>query len=124
MAAVEIPFSPSVGAYRLTFIIETVQYIFDARWNTRAAAWYMDVLEADETPIALGIKIVLGCLLGRRTNHPLFNNGVLVAIDLSGQEMDATLDDFGTRVAILYYPVLDWIVALQGQGVVNSSTTS
>lgn len=113
MAAIEVPFVPSIGAYRFTTVIETKQYVFDVRWNTRDAAWYFDVLDADESPIVKSIKVVLGAYLGRLSHHPLFTNGVMVAVDLSGQELDATFDDFGTRVAIQYIPVLDLIVRIK-----------
>lgn len=112
MAVVELPFSPSIGQYTFTATIETVQYVFNVRWNTRDSAWYFDVLEADTTPIVYGLKIVLGTYIGRRTNHPLFNDGVIVAVDLSGQETDAGFDDLGIRVALQYIPALDLIIRL------------
>jgi hypothetical protein len=107
MASLEIPLVPSIGSYRFGTAIDTVPYLFDVRWNTRDQAWYLDVLETDETPIVRGVKIVLGAYLGRRSNHPLFKNGVLVASDTSGATRDATFDDLGTRVKLQYIPVLD-----------------
>lgn len=113
MAAIEIPFAPSIGAYRFATVIGTGSYTFDVRWNTRDAAWYFDVSDSDGAFIVVSVKVVLGAYLGRRSNHPLFANGVLVAVDLSGQELDATFDDLGTRVALQYIPVLDLIVRLK-----------
>lgn len=125
MAAIEIPFTPSIGEYRFATVIGSTSYTFDVRWNSRDSvidengvevvrgAWYFDVREADGTVVVIGIKVVLGVYLGRRSNHPLFANGVMVAVDLSGNEREATFDDLGTRVAIQYIPVLDLIVRLQ-----------
>lgn len=109
MASIQIPVLPSVGSYRFATVIETVAYIFDVRWNTRDQAWYLDVLEVDETPIMRGMKILLGVYLGRRSSHPLFMNGVLVASDMSAQGKEAGFDDLGTRVLLQYIPVLDLI---------------
>lgn len=99
--ALVIPFVPSIAFYRVATTINSTQYIFDVRWNTRDSAWYFDVLEEDETPIVRGVKVVLGCLLGRNTDHPLFRQGVIVAADLSDSGRDAGFDDFGTRVQVM-----------------------
>lgn len=107
-----LPFVPSVPYYRFRTSIENVAYIFDVRWNVRDAAWYFDLLETDETPIALGVKIVLGMSLARRIKHPLFRNGTLVAIDTSGKLREPGLDDLGTRVQIRYYTVYDIIAVI------------
>ena len=116
--AIELPILPEfngerVGSFRVGTSIEGVQYVIDGRWNTRDAAWYLDFYEADLTPIIFGIKVVLGCYLGRRCNHAIFRNGVLVAVDLSGQRLDATYDDLGTRVVLEWIPVLELIRRLR-----------
>lgn len=80
-----------------------VPYLFDVRWNARAASWYFDMFEADETPIISGVRIVLGTYLGRRCTHDFFRRGVLVAVDTSGAGRDAGLDDLGARVQVRRY---------------------
>lgn len=103
----EIPFVPSIGLYNFSTTIGGTPYSFDARWNTRDAAWYVSLYEIDLTPIVLGVKVVLGAFLGRRCQHKLFRAGAFVAQDLSSQQLDAGFDDFGTRVIVKYIPVLD-----------------
>lgn len=100
-------FQPSVPAYRFGTSIEQVPYIFDVRWNSRAAAWYFDVLEQDETPIVLGVKVVLGAHIGRRSQHVLFRRGTIVAIDTTQQGREAAVDDLGTRVEVRYAPLAE-----------------
>lgn len=112
MAAIELPFVPSLANYRVGTTIEGASYIFDARYNSRTKAFYLDVRDISATLIIAGIKVVLGAYLGRRSTHQLFRNGVLVAVDLSDQKREATLDDFGVRVVIEYIPVLDLMVRL------------
>lgn len=98
-----LPLIPSEPNYRVgTQLVET-QYILDVRWNTRDAAWYMDLLQEDETPIRMGIKLVLGSPLGARTTDQAFPPGVFIAVDLSGAGRDATLDDMGVRVVVMFY---------------------
>lgn len=99
--ALLLPFVPSIPFYRFSTTLDNVEYVFDVRWNNRDAAWYFDVSETDNTPIAQGIKVVLGTYLGRWVNHTLFRDGVIVAVDLSDAGREATLDDLGTRVQIM-----------------------
>jgi len=98
-----LPLIPSVPSYRVATTLAGTQYVLDVRWNGRAAAWYMDLLQEDTTPIALGIKIVLGRFIGIRVTDPAFPPGIIMASDLSGAGIDATLDDIGTRVAVYFY---------------------
>ncbi len=100
-----MPMVPSVPFYRLATAVDSTAYLIDVRWNERDAAWYLDFYEEDETPIAMGVKVVLGAYLGRSFQHPLFRDGVFVAVDTSGQRLDATLDDLGTRVHIRRYQI-------------------
>lgn len=101
-----LPFKPSVPNYTFTTTISDdptapATYKFDVRWNASDDGWYFDVYEQDGTLIMASVKIVLGTYLGRRSNHPLFRNGVLFPIDTSGDERDPGIDDMGTRVKVI-----------------------
>lgn len=109
-----LPLQPSVPWYRMTVPINDTPYLFDVKWNARDQAWYFDLYEVDETPIAFGIKIVLGISLGRRVQHPLMQHGAFVARDLSNQWIDAGFDDMGTRVQLRYFTVYDIIAVARG----------
>lgn len=98
-----IPTQQSIPNYRIGVPIDGTLFLFDFRWNARDAAWYFDMYEADETPIVVGVKIVLGTYLGRRCTHPFFASNVLVARDTSGQGLDAGFDDLGARVVLLRF---------------------
>lgn len=99
-----LPLVPSVFNYRVGTSFEGVQYLVDVRWNGRDAAWYLDLLEEDETPVRLGMKVVLGAVIGGRAFADAdFPAGVLIASDLSNEGRDATFDDLGTRVLVYFY---------------------
>lgn len=102
-----LPFVPSVPFYDLDTVIEGVSYTFATRWNTRADAWYFDLYADDGTPIVHNVKIVLGAYLGRTVHHPLFREGVIVAVDTerSRTPREATLHDLGTRVQVRRYTI-------------------
>jgi hypothetical protein len=63
----------------------------------------MNISEIDETVVVLGLKLVLGTYIGRTCAHPLFSEGVFVAVDTTNQHAEAGLDDMGTRVEVWYY---------------------
>lgn len=102
-----IPFAPSIPFQDFGLTFDGTLFVFNARWNQRAGAWYFDVFEDDQIPVIQGIKIVLGAYLGRRCNHRLFRTGVFVAVDLSGAGRDATLDDLGTRVQVARFSIAE-----------------
>lgn len=99
----QLPLAPSIPNYRVGTVLGGTQYLIDVRWNARDGAWYMDVLAEDETPIALGIKIVLGAFLGGHVTDPSFPDGLLLASDLTGRGMDAGFDDLGAGVVVNFW---------------------
>lgn len=111
--AVELPLIPSEPFYTFGVDLEDTSYLIEMRWNGRdvPGAWYMSIMEEDGTPIRMGIKVVLGTFLGRRSVNAKFPPGLLVAIDLTGKGQDATLDDLGTRVVVYYYTAAEILTA-------------
>jgi hypothetical protein len=104
-----IPFEPGNPKYELVTTIDGDPYVLDVRWNDREGheGWYFDLLDEDGTHIADGLRIVLGAYIGRRVDHKLFKNGVLVAVDTERTEprREAGLDDITRRVQVRYYNV-------------------
>lgn len=98
-----LPLEPSTPSYRVATSLEGKTFLLDVHWNDRDGAWYFDLLEADETPVRYGIKIVLGALLGGRVVKKSMPPGYLRASDLSGEGREAMLDDLGTRVVVYYF---------------------
>lgn len=107
MATVQLPLEPSVPNYRVATTLSGVPYLLDVRWNGRAEAWFLTVLDARGVVIRAGIKIVLGVLLGWRVTDLRWPPGVFMAVDLSNRGIDARLDDLGTRVVVWYSPIED-----------------
>ena len=113
-----IPLRPGVFDYIVgTQLIDT-QYNLHVYWNDRdnaeAGAWYVDVLDASENPIAVGLKIVVRWYLGRTTQAPPFTTGVLICYDLTGLDQDPGLNDLGGRHQLYFVPEED-LVAIQAQ---------
>lgn len=105
-----IPFDPSNPNHEFTCQLDGAQYLLRARWNARDLSYYLDVSDEAGDPIRVGIRIVLGALLGARCSDARFPPGLLIAVDTSsptGMGIDAGIDDLGARVQVWYYPLGD-----------------
>lgn len=107
MADQRLPLVPTIPHYEVATQLGDDLFILELRWNARDEAWYMGVFDDAGTAIRVGIKIVLGTLLGGRVRAAGFPDGVLQAVDLTGAGLDAALDDLGTRVAVYFTPRAD-----------------
>lgn len=103
--AVALPLEPSVPHYDVGVALDGVPYTVEVHWNSRDAAWYLTLRDEEGDPIAgmTGRKIVLGIPIGVRSRDSRRPPGRLLAVDLSGRDLDATLDDLGVRVVVYYY---------------------
>lgn len=101
---------------RISIALDQEVYTMRFRWNSsddaRKGAWYVDVWEADGvTPIAFGIKLVLGAKLGNRYNHQLFVGGMFMAERGAPTGVEAGFFDIGTRVILVHFTIADRILA-------------
>ena len=104
METVVLPFTPSDASYRFNTTLADTAVVFDVHWNADDAAWYIDIREFDDTPIACGLKLALGAFIGRFTSHVIFHLGTIFAIDTARGHREARFDDLGTRVVVLWVP--------------------
>lgn len=109
-----LPIKTGDARYRFSTDLRDTTYLVRVRWNARDGAWYLDLLEADGAPIVLGVKVVLGACLAHHVVHPLFQEGVLVARDTSHKGAPPNIDDFGSRVQLVYLTRDDMIAELLG----------
>lgn len=110
-----IPITPGDPEQIISTTLDGEQYVLRFRWNTtddgRKGAWYMDAKERDgKTPIAFGIKLVLGTFLGQGVNHQLFSGGMFL-IDTSGSGEEARLFDLGGRVLLMHFTIADQLLS-------------
>jgi len=100
---VQLPIAPNVPFQEFRTTLAGVEYLFVFSWNGRASAWHFDLYDSDGDPIRLGVRAVLGTMPGRRSADIRFPRGALIVTDTSQEQLDATLEDFGTRVLMHFY---------------------
>lgn len=118
--AVVIPITQGDPLQLMSISIDGEPYVLRVRWNMTDAAWYLDAWERDGvTAIAFGIKLVLGVMLGKAYNHPLFQSGGMFLIDLSNTGVEPGFTDLGARVILASTTVADLIALGQPSRTVN-----
>lgn len=106
-----INFVPSDPLQLASVALDGATYVLRARWNTTDDAWYLDAWERDgKTPIAFGIKLVLGVRLGGTYNHALFAAGMFL-LPLTDTGAEPGLDDLGRSVLLVHMTADDAIVS-------------
>lgn len=114
-----IPFTPGKTNEEFRVALGGVTYVFHTRWNARDSidpdtgeargAWFFDLYEENLTPVAIGVKVVLGPPLGRAYPNEFFVRHILQVVDTSGEGADAGFDDLGARVQVIHLGPSDFV---------------
>lgn len=102
----EIPIPSDTPLFSQRIALDGQEYLLQFDWNDREQRWYMSLLDIDEKPLAMGMKIVANVPILRRFTLPSLPPGDLIAIDLSNQFGEPpTYTELGIRVRLFYFPV-------------------
>ena len=103
MSQAEIPVLPGVPFQSVRVSLDGVSYTLDLRWNHRAAAFFLDLFDADRVPLMVGRRVVAGAMLTRQSHHvPGMPPGEILVFDTAARDVDPGLDDLGVRVQLIY----------------------
>lgn len=99
---IQLPMATNLPAFSFTSTLSGVAYSFNAYFNTRANRWMLDLLDVTQTPILMGIPLLIDRdLLGQYTTLPVPPGGLFV-IDESGQQTEPGLGSFMLDHALFY----------------------
>lgn len=99
--AIQVPQGIPFWTQRVT--LEGRDFYLRAEWNQRDSRWYLGMSDAKEVVIYQPRKVVADWDLLRVIVDRRRPPGFLFARDMTGQGLPPGLDDFGTRVLLLYY---------------------
>ena len=93
---------------KYTIEVELNNEVFRLRfqWNVRAGDWYMDILDSDDNPILLNIKLVINySLLDQYRYMTTLPKGEFILWDLEQNPSTGGLgfDNFGKRYQLLFF---------------------
>ncbi len=91
---VEIPLRSDLPHFTVVAELDGTIYRLEFRWNTREAAYYMHMYDADEVLIQGSLKCVVGWPIGSlECTDPRRPLGTLVFIDTNNSDRDPTWTD-------------------------------
>jgi hypothetical protein len=119
--ATVITLVPGDPEQRVQITLDGVGYTLRARWNSRddedLGAWYLDAWDRNgTTPIAWGVKLVLGIRLGATAQHPLFSGGGMFLVDGRAPDdpnrgQNPRLNELGGAVTLWHFTAADAVLA-------------
>jgi len=99
-----IPVDNTVPSFTVTLNIEGIFFKFNFDYNYRDARWHLSIYNTDNTPVLLGLKLVLNYEL--IFQHPIegLPRGSLMLYDLSSTNDPCVFDDksLGDRCQLIY----------------------
>jgi hypothetical protein len=98
---VSLPITQDSANFDFAVELAGITWTFGFRWNRRGEMWVMTVGDGEGTPLVSGVFVVINTplLRGRLPALP----GDIIAIDSSGQGLDAAFEDLGRRVELFHY---------------------
>lgn len=103
MAVTVVDTSQQLFDYRQRVAFDGTTFELRFRWNTRMQAWFMDVLDEDRNTVVYARRCIIEWTMLRQSRHvdgaPA---GELINIDTTQRDVPPTLEDFGTRVLMMY----------------------
>lgn len=100
--AFTIPLNSEFKDYQFTQTIENTTYLFNVRFNQRMAKWTMSLSLADGTEIIGMRPIISNWLPFSRFRDTRLPKGEFIFLDTTGQAVDPTDVDLGTRVILVF----------------------
>lgn len=101
--SVIIPTSTDLATYTMSVELESIVFGFRFQFNNRDQSWFFDLLDSEALPIRQGIKVVTNFpllrLIAREDRPP----GELYAIDTTGADRRAGLEDLGDELSFVYF---------------------
>lgn len=107
MIVIPIPSGQPFWTQRVA--LDGAEYVLEGRWNQRAGKWFLGLLDADGNRLSGQVKVVCHFPLFRLCSAEGAPPGMLFARDTTAPDptaegRDPHLEDFGSRVLLVYVP--------------------
>lgn len=100
--SVVIPFNPS-PSFIQSITLDNIVLNFKFIWSGRNNSWSMDILDAVNSPILQGIKILNGWELIQKYTDTRLPQGVIIVVSLQGDEKEIDRDGMNDRYQLVYF---------------------
>ena len=100
---IRIPTDSTLDAFEQTTQLDGREYLMRFMWMARESCWWLNLYDQDETPLALGVRLVVSWSLLRRFVDPRLPPGMLIVVDLSRTDQEiADQSELGERCVLMY----------------------
>lgn len=97
-----IPTETDSPSYTQVITIGDAAYNVGFNWNEREGFWYMDIADANNAPIVVGIKLVANWNLTQQYKDSRLPDGFILCVDQSGSGRDPGRNDLGSRCVVTF----------------------
>lgn len=102
MTLFQIPANATQTWYAQTVRLSGVSYVLELRFNTRMQRWLLNILDATETPVLMGVPLLILRNLTAQYTSLALPEGTLFCSDESGNGQQPTLASFLTDHTFWY----------------------
>jgi hypothetical protein len=102
MAILKLPLSSEFPKFKFNTELDEETFIFNFRLNERLDRWVMSISDAAETPLVMGIPVLLGVPFYEQFKNPGLPKGRLFAINPESPTTEAGSEDLGKSVLVFY----------------------
>lgn len=97
-----IPTRTDIEDYEIEVELSAVSFLLRFTWNYREEFWYLTISDVDGNVVAGNVKLVISKPLLLEVPGTDKPDGNLIAIDTSGADLEAGLNDLGERVLLMW----------------------
>ena len=103
MATLVLPIRSDYKAYDFQVDLEGIIYTLDFGFNTRSSRWYMSIYDQAKENLLIGdIPVLINIPLHDQYIDENLPPGRFIALDETGNNKEATVDNFGTDIKLFY----------------------
>lgn len=102
MIFLAVPTQQNLPWYRFTITLSNVQYTLRLRYNNRSTRWILDIADAANNNIIVGMPILLGLNVNGQYVVAALPPGAFFATDDTGAGEQPSLQSFGLTHTLFY----------------------
>jgi hypothetical protein len=102
MATLEVPTSTTLANYSEQVSLDGATFTLSFIFNAREGFWYLDIFDLLGNRVRSGIKVVINTPLLRLVAAIEAPPGELLAVETTGDDLEAGLTDLGDSATLIY----------------------